>query len=266
MSVRTCVLAGLLAVALPPLAVAQQAGWDPRRVYASREALETLSRRYDAAAESPAYSPVLRAQARRQADDIRGRLAAGDFRVGDRLFLSVEREEGLTDTLAVAAGTDGPVIVLPNFGAVSLRGVLRSEAEDHLQRFIARFIREPVVRARAFIRVSVAGEVTRPGFYSVPTDLVVSDALAIAQGVTANADLTNLEIRRQNQVLWDASALREPVAEGQTLDQLDIRSGDQIVVGRRGGVGVLGGLESPLRVVSILLALPLTVVGLLSLF
>src|SRR3989441_3665954 len=41
-------------------------------------------------------------------------------------------------------------------------------------REIARFIRDPVVHARALLSVGVTGEVARPGYYAVPGDAVVA--------------------------------------------------------------------------------------------
>jgi polysaccharide export outer membrane protein len=257
---RACLLAS--ATVWPAVAAGQNPEWNVASVHASRESLERLERRFGAAAESPAYSPVLRAEARAEAAKLRERLRGGDFAVGDRVFLSVELDTALTDTFTVAQGR---VLELPGLGPVELGGVLRSEVENHLRTFVRRFLREPVVRARTFVRVAVAGEVENPGFYVVPTDLVLTDAIGLAGGVTPEGELTALSIRRNDEVLWDPASLNDAVLEGRTVDQLDVRSGDQIVVGREGGVN-LGGLESPLRALSIIFAIPLTIAGVVTLF
>lgn len=251
----------LLLTGLAGPALAQQTEWDPRRVYATRASLEALYRRYQASAESPAYSDVLREQARQQAEALQQRLANGDFQIGDRIRLAVERETALTDTFSVVSG---PEVVLPTIGAVSLKGVLRSEVEEYLGREVARYVRDPVVHARSFIRVSIAGEVARPGFYTLPTDIVISDALQAAQGFTPNAKLNDITIQRQNRKVWDARTLQVAIAEGSTLDQLSVRAGDQIVVaGRRAG---LGTFESPLRTVLMIITIPAAIFGLVALF
>ena len=61
---------------------------------ATRESLEALYHRYQASAESPAYSEVLRAEAQRLAAGVQQRLENGDFQIGDRIRLAVERETG----------------------------------------------------------------------------------------------------------------------------------------------------------------------------
>jgi len=255
-------LAGLLAS--PTIVSGQEAGWDPTRVYASRTSLEQLERRFEAAAESPAYSSVLRAEARAEAAKLRERLRTGDFRPGDRVLLTVEREAALSDTFTVAQERH---IELPGLGSVPLDGLLRSEVEQHLRVFVSRYVRSAVVRARPFVRVSITGEVQAPGFYAVPSDVVLSDALLFARGITATARVTDVTIHRNDVVLWDSDELTDVVEGGRTLDQLDIRSGDRIEVGRRGGgVAGLGGLEGPLRALSMLLAIPLTIVGLIAIF
>ena len=128
---------------------------------------------------------------------------ATGFQVGDRILLHVEGDSALTDTFTVVAG---PALRLPNIGEVSLAGVQRGDIEAHLTRELGRYINDPVVQARALIRVSVVGEVTRPGFYAVPIDLVLTDALMLAGGATKDARVDRLQILRGNSSLWNGNA------------------------------------------------------------
>src|SRR5438445_13714728 len=100
---------------------------------------------------------------------------ATGFQVGDRILLHVERDSALSDTFTVVAG---PALRLPAIGEISLAGVRRTDLEAHLTRELGRYIKNPVVQARALIRISVVGEVTRPGYYAVPSAPVVADALS----------------------------------------------------------------------------------------
>src|SRR6267378_7914578 len=93
---------------------------------------------------------------------------ATPFQVGDRILLHVQGDSALSDTFTVVAG---PALRLPAIGEISLAGVRRSDLEAHLTRELGRFLKDPVVQARALIRVSVLGEVVRPGYYAVPVDL-----------------------------------------------------------------------------------------------
>src|SRR5438132_5082586 len=86
---------------------------------------------------------------------------ATTFQVGDRILLHVEGDSTLSDTFTVVTG---PALRLPAIGEISLAGVRRADLEAHLTRELGRYINSPVVQARALIRLSVLGEVTRPGF------------------------------------------------------------------------------------------------------
>ena len=116
-----------------------------------------------------------------------------DFQVGDRILLLVEGDSALSDTFTVVAG---PALHLPNVGEISLAGVRRPDLEMYLTRELGRYLKDPVVHARALIRVSVLGEVERPGFYAVPLDLVLADALMVAGGPTQDAKVDQLRILR----------------------------------------------------------------------
>jgi len=254
---------GLLLPVIPSLASAQD-DWDPSRVYASRSQLDSLARRFELSAESPAYSAVLREEARTQANELRVRLASGDFQVGDRIALVVEREAALSDTFLVE---QGPAIQLPTTGRISLAGVLRSEAEDHLRTEIARYVRDPTVRARTLIRITVTGEVGQPGFYAVPSEALITDVLVQAGQVSPVADLGEIRIERAGRVFWDNTALGPEIIEGRTLDQLGVRAGDRLVVGRHTpGLAALGSAESGIRTLLILITLPATILGVIAIF
>ncbi len=75
---------------------------------------------------------------------------------------------------------------------------------------------------------------THPGFYAVPVDLVLPDALMLAGGATQQARVDQLQILRGGAALWGGTDLQAAIARGATLDELGIRAGDRIQVpGRR---------------------------------
>jgi len=215
-----------LALALPVMC-SGQAPSDPKRLDIDRAELTRLLAQYDAVVQSTAYSDELRQEGRAQADLIRERLSAGDFRPGDQIALVIEGGETVQwDTLSVEAGL---VVNVPTLGPIGLQGVLRSELQTHLLTEIARFIQSPIVRAHALVRVSVLG-VGRPGFYTIPADLPLSDAVMLAGGPAAGADPGEIRIERGQEVLWSVEDLLVPVADGLTLDELGLQAGDRIVL------------------------------------
>ncbi len=172
------------------------------------------------------------------------------FQVGDRILLIVEGDSALTDTFTVVAG---PAVELPVIGAVSLKGVPRSGLEAHMTQQLKRYIKNPVVHARALIRLSILGAVLRPGFYAVPTDLVLADALMVAGGPTQEARVDKMHIQRGGTRLWSGEKLQAAIASGATVDALGLRAGDWIDVPKGRDT------ESTVRILGALVAIPVAV-------
>jgi protein involved in polysaccharide export with SLBB domain len=178
------------------------------------------------------------------------------FQVGDRVLLHVEGDSALSDTFTVVAG---PAVRLPNIGEISLASVPRSDLESYLARELSRFIKDPVVHARALIRVSVVGEVARPGFYAVPIDLVLPDALMLAGGATQAGRVDRMRILRGAASLLDGDRLQAAIARGATLDQLGVQAGDRLQVpGQRDP-------ESTWRIMGIIVGTLATAIGIVAL-
>ena len=227
----------LLAATMPVAAAAQSA--ELKRATASRAELEALAASASAS----------------EAEAIRTRLRDGDFQVGDRVVLVVTRPDSTrTDTLAVR---EGRALELPGLFTASLQGVLRSELQPRLASEVARVIREPRVQARTLVRVAVLGEVARPGFYWMTADALVSDAIMTAGGPTSLSDPAKSVIRRGTEELWDRSDVAEAIRAGLTLDQLMVRAGDELVIGRKS----VRDSESTLRVVTTVVGLIVSVIG-----
>jgi polysaccharide export outer membrane protein len=139
---------------------------------------------------------------------------------GDRLRSSLFRMEGYETTAEVLS--DG-TMTLPRLGSVPVWGLTLDEARRRITTGYARFLRRPIVYldlvAARPVRVSVSGEVQRPGLYSIgqggtaqlassgpggdggatvsssgPPTLV--EALQKAGGLTAWGDLRRITVQR----------------------------------------------------------------------
>ena len=214
---------------LIPVALEAQAAveWDAAREQVTRAELEDLIERLEAQAQSSAYSSRMRAQAQENIRLVERRLSEGDFQVGDRIVLEVQGEPEMSDTLQVRSGR---VVDVPVVGHIDLRGVLRSELQEAMEEHIGDYIRNPVVRTQALIRLSVLGEVGSPGFYVVPADILVTDVLMLAGGPTGAANLPQLRVERGSTRIWEGEPMEMAVVQGRTLDQMNIQAGDRIVI------------------------------------
>lgn len=163
-----------------------------------------------------------------EAAAVRDRLKTGDFYPGDRLVVDLfGGEEPFRDTVSVRAGQE---VVIQTFPAFSLRGVLRSEADSALTAQVKRYIQRPTVRTQPLVRLLVTGAVGRPGFVTVRGDAAVSDVVTAAGGLTNAARLPRSKVRRGTETLVDRDSLSLVFRSGMTLDQADIRAGDELAI------------------------------------
>jgi len=151
------------------------------------------------------------------------------FQVGDRILLQVEGDSQFTNTFTVGPG---PALTLPVIGEIPLVGVRRADVEPYMSRQLARYLKEPVVHAKALIRVSIVGEVQHPGFYSLPGDAVLADALMQAGGPTREASVPTMSLERGGKAILHGDSLQLAFARGLTVDQVGLRDDDRFVVPR----------------------------------
>ena len=152
----------------------------------------------------PAAAPI----SRFTATSYRYRLAPGD-----QLVMSVFKIEGYEAKVEVLS--DG-TINLPRLGTVLVWGLTLEEARQKITKGYRQILRRPIVyldlaRQRP-IRVTVTGEVERPGIYTLQVNAskadidqglgsgggwpTLVDVIARAGGITAVGDLSSLELMR----------------------------------------------------------------------
>jgi protein involved in polysaccharide export with SLBB domain len=99
------------------------------------------------------------------------------------------------------------------------------------------------VRAQTLVRIQILGGVGKPGFYTVGSGLLVTDAVMLAGGPSGGSELDEIRIERGDEVIWDADQLRPAIIEGRTLDELSVRAGDGIYV-PQAGAGRLASIRN----------------------
>jgi hypothetical protein len=202
-------------------------------------------------ASLPAGSP--------EAQLVEARLREGDFQVGDRIWLRVLEDTSLTDTFPLRAGK---VLQLPMLPEIPLQGVLRSELQPYLAGKISQYVRNPTVEAVPLLRVAILGGVAQPGYYNLPADMILSDALMVAGGPTPGVRFDKSKVDRLGVEIWDADGVETALNQGVTLDRMSLMGGDAVEIGQ----DKLGRTESMLRTLGLLLAIPLSIAAVASLF
>lgn len=153
-----------------------------------------------------------------------------EFQVGDRIALTVEGPQTISDTVVVR---EGLILRLTGLGDIPLTGVKRADIQTYLTQQIGKFIRDPVVHATPLVRIAVLGAVGRPGFYTLPSDVLLSDVVMRAGGPAGNADLNRTVVKRGNNEVISSEQVASALTSGRTLDDLHVAPGDQLIVGEQ---------------------------------
>ena len=126
--------------------------------------------------------------------------------------------------------TTARTVRIPEAGDISVDGVLRAELQQYLNTQLARYVRNTVVNVEPLTRLAVLGEVRAPGFVQVPSQSLLSDVISAAGGPTATGRLDRAIVRRSGRTLVPPAAFARALAAGATLDDLDVKAGDEIVL------------------------------------
>jgi protein involved in polysaccharide export with SLBB domain len=153
-------------------------------------------------------------------------VAGGRARIqpGDQVGVRIYREPEMSGTFAVRE--DGYAL-LPRLGDVKVAELSAGALQDSLRRAYARYLRDPGIEVTVLRRIAVSGEVRKPDLYLVDLTMTLRDVIARAGGITETGDASKIEVVREGAHLKlsrgrDAQFLTE-----------ELRSGDQVVVGRR---------------------------------
>ncbi|MCD7709899.1 MAG: polysaccharide biosynthesis/export family protein [Porphyromonadaceae bacterium] len=96
-------------------------------------------------------------------------------------------------------GTDG-CIDFPTLGHIKVAGLTRQQLEEYLKDEISSMVLDPIVKVQILTNnITVLGEVTTPGTFSIPNDrLSLFEALGMAQDLTIYGRRDNILIAREN--------------------------------------------------------------------
>ncbi|XHX78881.1 MAG: polysaccharide biosynthesis/export family protein [Stenomitos frigidus ULC029] len=155
---------------------------------------------------------------------------------------------------------------LPWVGSLPVAGLTLKQASDRFKAAYGRFIKNPIVTvgllAARTLKIGVIGEVTRPGSYIIASNLVsssavsttgaaqniltgqqggtesgsqwptVSKAIQAAGGITEQADIRQIQIRRQGSLVTEPLTVNlwAFLSAGDLTQDVQVRDGDTIVI------------------------------------
>lgn len=143
---------------------------------------------------------------------------------GDVIRVAIWREEDLSGEFQV--DQDGSVI-LPLLGRRQVVGISPDRLREQLTEEYGGYLVNTAVNVTLLRRVVVLGEVRVPGQYTVDATQSVADLIARAQGLTPEGNAEDIRLLR------DGQSYRTNLSGTLSLVEAGIRSGDQIVVGKR---------------------------------
>jgi len=169
------------------------------------------------------------------------------------LFNVPPTEAGVTPRTLAAPVSQHGVITLPLLGDIPAAGLTTAGLEQTLQERYKKYLRDPQVGVQVkeyhSHRVSVIGEVGKPGVFEISGPKTLIDLLAMAGGVSDKAG-SQVHLYRQgpegrDSYVVDLYALARGVGANVGEANLPVQGGDVINVPKAGMFSVDGAVKSP---------------------
>jgi protein involved in polysaccharide export with SLBB domain len=149
---------------------------------------------------------------------------AATLHSGDAVRIAIWREPDLSGEFTVDPSGR---IILPMLGEMNVAEMTADRLRDTLLVQYSRHLRNPSITITPLRRINVLGEVSRPGLYAMDPTITLAGAVGIAGGATPTGNLSRITVMRAGQ------GQPTRVSSIATLDHVQLRSGDQIIVERR---------------------------------
>lgn len=163
-------------------------------------------------------------------------VGAQDYQIGssDLLNIKVFQADELSREVRVDANGN---INLPLLGTVSIAGLTQTEAENKLADLMRQsLLQDPQVTIfiKEFTsqRITIEGEVSKPGIYPINGKMTILQALAIAGGPASLADMKNVVLFRQKDNKDQAYLINLNNIQNGTNKDFLLRNEDKIVIHR----------------------------------
>jgi protein involved in polysaccharide export with SLBB domain len=144
---------------------------------------------------------------------------------GDVVRVAIWREPDLSGEFHV---DENGTVIFPLLGEKRVADVPFPALRESLMEEYRVHLRNPSITIVPLRRINVLGDVNRPGLYTVDPTISLAGVVALAGGTNAAGDLNRIRILRGGEVV------QQRALAASSLQDFGIRSGDQVLVGRRG--------------------------------
>ena len=178
------------------------------------------------------------------------------LRPGDVLVITVWGQDDYSGEFKV---DENGRIPYPVLGEIDTQGKTMTQIREEIRAGLQRIFNDPFVTVTPQFNIAVLGEVNNPGLFPVDPTLTVLDIVAMAGGPGRNGNINKIQLLRGGQTL-DLRFAPDSVG-ALTLQEVGLRSGDQIMITRRGFTG--DDLRTLLSIVQVALSVAIfvTVLG-----
>ncbi|MFQ5705312.1 MAG: polysaccharide biosynthesis/export family protein [Gemmatimonadales bacterium] len=150
------------------------------------------------------------------------------LRPGDVLQINVWGQESFSGKFQI---DETGRFEYPMLGAIDTKDLSLAQLRDSIRTGLDVLFKNPFVTITPLFRIAVLGQVRDPGLLTVDPTLTVIDVVALAGGPTGSGNMKKIKLLRtggESLVNFEDQTLR-----GRTLQEVGIRSGDQVVVPRK---------------------------------
>lgn len=150
------------------------------------------------------------------------------LRPGDIIRITVWGQEEYSGQFQV---DETGAVHYPVLGEIDTRGMTVAALRERIRSGLETLFTTPFITITPLFRIAVLGHVRNPGLYTVDPTLSVLDIVALAGGATDVGNLGKIRLLRpgsETRVSFEEESTR-----GRALQEIGIRSGDQILVPRR---------------------------------
>lgn len=148
----------------------------------------------------------------------------GSLQPGDVIRLRIWREPDLSGEFPV---DEKGTAVFPRLGPISVVGLPLDSLKQRLVDSYTVYLRNPAIEVTLLRRITILGAVRNPGLYPVDPTMTLTDAFALAGGISPEAKANKVELVRGGQ------RTQLDISQATRIQDTAVRSGDQLFVPTR---------------------------------